>query len=263
MTTIGDYPPNPPPEVLDRRLACSVHPHMPAAAYCTECRRPYSGRFLSVLADGRAVCFRCVRDQRLSTLEPGETRTDIDPAFENGWWRAAVGAIRTPIETIGVRPYEGPVRPAFIFGLVMSLLGSVLPLVFPAIFAPEALTAIFEAAYGEGEGRPELTADQMRMAFFSALPIAALLKLGIGAALLHVGLRLAGARTGHFRESVRAFALSTGVLLFAIIPPPYGLMVISLLWGSAMMRWVQARYSLSPLLSMIAIFPALLLLVIL
>lgn len=244
-----------------RRFACSVQPHLPAAAYCTECRRPYAGRFLSVLQDGRAVCYRCVTDQRLKTVADEEESVVGDPAFANGWFGAISGVIRDPRRFLGTKAYTGSVKPALRFGFVMCLAGAVLPLVFPAIFAPETLNEAWQKAYGQAE--VQLTPAQLRMAFLTALPVAAALKLLVGSALFHVGIRLAGAREGMFREHFRVFALSTGVLLFAIVPPPLGLMIMSLLWGNAMMKWTGARYGLSPMMSMIAVFPALLLLVIL
>lgn len=245
----------------DRRFACSVQPHLPAAAYCTECRRPYAGRFLSVLQDGRAVCYRCVADQRLDTVADEEVAPGKDPAFRNGWFGAIPGVLRKPRSFLGTEPYTGSVKPALRFGFVMCLAGALLPLIFPAIFAPETLNEAWQKAYGQTE--VQMTDAQLRLAFLTALPVAAGLKLLVGSALFHVGIRLAGAREGVFREHLRVFALSTGVLLFAIIPPPLGLMIMSLLWGSAMMKWTSARYGLSPIMSMVAVFPALLLLVIL
>lgn len=244
----------------DRRYACSVHPHLPAAAYCTQCRRPYAGRFLSVLRDGRAVCYRCVADQRLLTIAD-HVVVEGDPAFQNGWFGAIPGVLRDPRRFLGIEPYEGSVLPALRFGFILCLIGAVLPLIWPAIFAPETLNAALEKAYMRSE--VELTTDQMRMLFVAMLPLAAALKLLIGSALLHVGVRLAGAREGDYREHLRAFALSAGVLVFGIVPPPFGLILMVVLWSGAMIKWVSARYGISPVMSMIATFPAMLLLIVL
>lgn len=260
MSASATYTKNESTASSDRRFACSVQPHLPAAAYCTECRRPYAGRFLSVLQDGRAVCYRCVADHRLKTVADNEV-VEGDPAFRNGWLGVIPGVLRQPRRFLGTEPYTGSIKPALRFGFIMCLAGALLPLVWPAIFAPETLNEAWQKAYGQAE--VQLTEQQLRLAFLTALPVAAAMKLVIGSALFHVGIRLAGAREGAFKEHLRVFALSTGVLLFAVVPPPLGMMIMSLLWGSAMMKWTNGRYGLSPFMSMVAIFPALLLLVIL
>lgn len=246
--------------MAERPFACSVHPHLPAAAYCTECRRPYNGRFLSVLPDGRAVCYRCVVDQRLRTIAEEDLSTD-DPAFGQGFFQAGVRAVRDPRRILGTEEYTGPIRRAVLFGFFMCILGAVLPMVIPAIFAPEVIQEVLQRTFGERQ--PDLTPQQQQRAFLLSLPVFALMKLMLGSSLLHVGLRLAGARSGSFREHVRVFALCSSVLVFAIIPPPFGIMVMSLLWGSAMMKWVNGRYGLSAMMGMVAVFPALLVMVVL
>lgn len=243
-----------------RRYACSVQPHLPAAAFCTQCRRPYAGRYLSVLMDGRAVCYRCLQDQGLRTLDAPSTTTG-DYAFQEGWWGAITGVIRTPTQTIGRFPTDMPVRQAMVFGFVMCLIGALLPVVWATLLTPESVDEIFQKAYA-GRG-VDVSATQMRALFLMALPFAAAFKLFLGSVLLHVGIRVSGARDTRFAENARAFALSAATLLFGIVPAPFGLILVAVVWSRVMMRWVYARYQIPPLRALFALLPALLLMAVL
>lgn len=240
-----------------RRYACSVQPHLPAAAFCTQCRRPYAGRFLSVGEDGRAVCYRCIEDHGVRTLD-APTAHDKDPAFEGGWIAAVSGVVRTPMKTIGHFSPQSSIRPAMIFGFVMCLIGAVLPILWVMILSPQSLDEVFQKVYAESS--LELTKTQMQAFLLLALPLAAGFKLWVGSALLHMGVRVAGAGDAKFAENARAFALSTATLLFSIVPAPFGLILVAVVWSRVMMRWVYARYNIPPLRALFALLPALLLL---
>lgn len=243
-----------------RRYACSVQPHLPAAAFCTQCRRPYAGRFLSVLRDGRAVCYRCLEDQGLQPVTTPRIG-DGDPAFEKGWWGAIRGVVRAPVQTIGASRYKGSIRPALIFGFVMCLIGAVVPILWALVLSPEGVQETIESVYANRG----MTVDpeQMRTMFITALPLAAAFKLIFGSVLLHYGIRFAGVHNVRFRESMRAFALSSGVLMLSVVPAPVGILLIAVLWARAMNRWVHVRYGLTPIRGMLALLPALVLMTIL
>lgn len=243
-----------------RRYACSVQPHLPAAAFCTQCRRPYAGRYLSVILDGRAVCYRCISDQGLRTLDT-PSAYEGDYAFKDGWWGAITGVMRTPNQTIGHFPKEVSIRRAMVFGFVMCLVGAILPVVWAMALTPESVNELFQKAYA-GRG-VDLSVAQMRTTFLMALPFAAAVKLFLGSVLLHLGIRVSGARDAQFAENARAFALSAATLLFAIVPAPFGLILVAVVWSRVMMRWVYARYNIPPLRALIALLPALLLMSIL
>lgn len=240
-----------------RRYACSVQPHLPAAAFCTQCRRPYAGRFLSVGEDGRAVCYRCIADHGVRTLDAPMSH-DKDPAFEEGWLGAVSGVVRTPMKTIGRFSAKASIRPAMVFGFVMCLVGAVLPVVWVMILSPQSIDEVFQKVYADRN--LDLTMTQMRAFFLMALPFAAGFKLLLGSALLHMGVRVAGAKDARFAENARAFALSTATLLFSIVPAPFGLILVAVVWSRVMMRWVYARYNIPPLRALLALLPALLLL---
>lgn len=212
------------------------------------------------MSDGRAVCYRCLEDHGLQTVTTQPTG-DGDPAFQKGWWGAVKGVIRAPIQTIGSTTYEGSIRPALIFGFVMCLIGAVLPILWALLLSPESVQETIEQAYA-GRGM-SIDPEQMRMLFISALPIAAAFKLFFGSVLLHYGVRFAGVHNVRFRENARAFALSSGVLLFSIVPAPIGVLLIAVIWARIMIRWVHVRYGLSPLRGMLALLPALVLMTIL
>lgn len=242
-----------------RRYACSVQPHLPAAAFCTQCRRPYAGRFLSILEDGRAVCYRCLSDHGLRTLDapPTQTASGKDPAFAEGWWGAVSGVIRNPIQTIGRHAPTMSIRSALRFGFVMCVIGSALPILWGSILAPESVNEVFQRTYANTE--MELSMTQMRTLLILSIPFAAAFKLFLGSALLHLGVRVSGAKDARYKENLRAFALSSAALLCNIIPAPFGLLLVAVIWSRVMMRWVFGRYRIPPMRAMFALLPALLL----
>lgn len=212
------------------------------------------------MPDGRAVCYRCLEDHGLQTVATPRTG-EGDPAFEKGWLGAVKGVIRAPVQTIGSTAYEGSIRPALIFGFVMCLIGVVMPILWQLLISPEGVQASLEEMYASRGMTVDPT--QIRRLLITALPLAAALKLLLGSVLLHYGIRFAGVQNVRFRDNARAFALSSGVLLFAIIPRPIGVLLIAVIWARVMIRWVHARYGLSPIRGMLALLPALVLMTIL
>lgn len=242
-----------------RRYACSVQPHLPAAAFCTQCRRPYAGRFLSVLEDGRAVCYRCLADHGLRTLDAPSTAnaSGEDPAFAEGWWGAVSGVIRKPIQTIGRHAPTMSIRTAVTFGFVMCLIGSALPILWASVLSPDSVNEVFQRTYASTE--MELSQTQMRTLLIVSLPFAAGFKLFLGSALLHLGMRVSGAKDARYKENLRALSLSSATLLCNIIPAPFGLLLVAVLWSRVMMRWTFGRYGIPPMRAMFALLPTLLL----
>ena len=52
-------------------LRCSANPALNATALCTVCGAPFSGKFLGVRPDGRAVCFGCARREDIYLVSTG------------------------------------------------------------------------------------------------------------------------------------------------------------------------------------------------
>lgn len=247
------------PSTTDSSISCSVQAHLPAAAFCTVCRRPYAGRFLSVLNDGRAVCFRCASDSSLATLgedEPLDTSAG-DPAFQHGLLRAVPFILLKPARAIGSTPYKGRIGPAVRFGYLAALVGRLATVGWLFTLNQDAATKAIQARMDQMGA--ELSADDLRTALWTSLPIAVFISMAVGVVLFHVGLRLCGARDGSFREHARAYALGSCALLFGLLPPPLGLPLICLAWMSAMMVWTRARYGFTGVRATLAMMPALLL----
>lgn len=242
-------------------ISCSVQAHLPAAAFCTVCKRPYAGRFLSVLNDGRAVCFRCASDRSLATLGAPEPEDDYDGigerAFQKGLLRAIPFILLKPAKAIGTAPAPNArLWPALRFGFLASLVGRFATVAWLfAIDKEGAMKAIESRMERMGAA---VTEDQVRTAIWTSLPIAVALSMMVGIALFHLGLRISGA-TGTFREHARAYALGSAALLFGLLPPPLGLPMICLAWMSAMMVWARARYGFSGFRAALALIPTLLL----
>lgn len=211
------------------------------------------------MPDGRAICYRCVADHQVPTVTVRPTVPGKDPALAQGWVHAVVGIMRDPIGYLGAQPYVGSIRPAMLYGLVFCLVGAALSIMWMVLLnsdkMQESIATLSHAYASQGM---TMTPVQLRLIFLSSIPIAAVIKLLLGGALLHMGVLLAGGRPTQLREQMRIFALSTGVLLLAVVPPPFSIFLIAIVWGGAMMKWLHARYGLGPFRSMFAVLPALL-----
>lgn len=212
-----------------------------------------------MLNDGRAVCFRCASDSSLATLGQERTRDTAagDPAFQHGLHRAVPFILLKPARAIGSAPYQGRIGPALRFGFAAALVGRLATVGWLFALNQDAAMKALEARMDQMGA--QLSADEVRTALWTSLPIAVLISMGVGIVLFHTGLRLCGARDGSFRENARAYALGSSALLFGLLPPPLGLPLICLAWMSVMMVWTRARYGFSGFRATLAMMPALLL----
>lgn len=169
-----------------------------------------------------------------------------------------VGVVRDPIGYLGTEPYRGSMTAAMLYGFVFCLIGSSLSIMWMVLLnadkMQESIETLSQAYSAQGFA---LTTVQLRMIFLSSIPIAAVIKLFMGGLLLHLGVKLTGGGATRLKEQMRIFALSTGVLLLGVVPPPFSIFLIAIFWGGAMMKWMHARYAMGPFRSMFAVLPAL------
>lgn len=236
---------------------CSVQPHLPAAAFCTVCRRPYAGRYLGVRPDGRAICFRCARDQKIDFADTAPA--EGDPALRGGLLQT-LGAILLRAHLTLNQRYEGSIVPALRFGYLATLAGLVFYLAWQFLLAPEAIDSIIEGVLEQTGGATTMRAA--RLSLWAVLPIVAAVRLALGAFALHIGLKLAGA-DGALREHARVFALTSSALVLCVLPLYVGSLLAEVLWVMATMAWIRTRYDFTTLRTIAAVLPALLIVVLL
>ena len=233
-------------------VMCTVHVETPAAAFCTVCRRPYGGRFLGVLPDGRAVCYRCAADEKLELASLDAPTSEVDAALAGGWASATARILLRPLVTIGLR-YRGPVGPSLRYGFAATVLGLVMWLGWSLILQRDA---IIEAVLASSAERGlDASAGDVQLALWMMVPLLAALRLGLGVVAFHVGTRLAGA-DGTFRENARVFALSSASMLFCVVPMQIGALLSYLVWLMLTLSWVRVRYELNAWRSIVALMPA-------
>lgn len=224
----------------DAEIWCSVRPYLPAAAFCTICRRSYSGRYLSVVADGRAACFRCVADQRLTTIE--RTNGKRDPAFRSG-----IFALLLAILTGGPRAltpaYRGPIWKALLFGAICSIFGTWFSMV--RFLASSQGQELFQQTLERAQ--PPIAEEVLRAAFLWATPLVAVMRMAMGAILVHVMLRLwVGENTQPLRVHARLYAFTCASSLLLVLPGLWGALATNAIWCMASFNWIRQVYPTLP-----------------
>lgn len=242
----------------DGDFYCSVQPHLPAAAFCTVCRRPYSGRYLGVRPDGRAICFRCARDQRIDFADV-TPRGEGDPALRGSLFQK-LGAILLRAHLTLNQRYEGSIVPALRFGYLTTLAGLVFYLSWQFLLAPEAIDAVLEGVIEQTGGATSMRAA--RLSLWAVMPVVAAVRMVAGIFALHLGLRLAGA-DGSLRDHARIFALTSSALVLCALPLFVGSLLAEVMWVMATMAWIRTRYDFTTLRTIGAILPALIVVVLL
>lgn len=241
MNPIDDWP-----------LRCVANPQLPAAAFCTVCRQPFSGKFLGVRDDGRAVCHGCARrDDIPLNGAPHSEGQHADPLLQQGWFRASAAVVATPHISLARDDASSP-WPAIAFGFVATLFGYALTLgwnivLYPALFVAE-VSANAEALGFSGE-RTALT-----WLAWLGTPIAAGLRLFVGTIILHVCL-LVPARDARVASTARIFGLSSVALLLCAIPI-VGSYLAMVVWISTVLAWLRARYRIRTFMALFVILPS-------
>ena len=234
---------------------CSVRPHLPAAAFCTVCRRRYAGRYLSIVPDGCAVCFRCISDFGLGTVE--RLDADRDPVFRRGVFSALFNVLSGNYSSFSVH-YRGQIRSAILFGLSCSILGlwAAIGWFLASDGAGEALQRVVDRSEGQ------LSVDELRRMIPWMVPFAAAVRLFFGAMMIHGMLRIfSTAERGTLRVHTRFYALSCASLLLLALPGMWGAVASNITWTFATISWVRRLYpELSVWRVMIVVLPHILLL---
>jgi hypothetical protein len=232
-------------------IRCSVRPEYKAAAFCTICRRPYSGRYLDIASDGRAVCHRCREDHDIPLFNPSDSKHD--PALKEGVAKAITQVLLKPHELFEER-WDGSPWPAIRFGLLISIVGLVFWnawfWVFSADLADDAIQVVAERT---GQ---QVSRDAVQAWSWFTLPIIAVLRLALGTLGLHLGFRLAGAPKRQFQDHVRLYALASCALILCIVPSWVGAFLANVAWLTTCMAFARVRYNFSMGRTLLALLPA-------
>lgn len=236
-------------------LRCSANPALNATALCTVCGAPFSGKFLGVRPDGRAVCFGCARREDIYLVSTGGGAGELgDPVLSQGWTQAAVTLLTRPYDALR-DGHSGPIGGAVWFGLAATMFG----------FA--ATTAWDMALSGDAyiDTYLQLLADAGVTATRSELPaliavsslLSAPLRLFSGALLFHLGARAVAGREAQLRPDARVFALGSVALVLCGVPA-LGPLLSLLIWTSTAVAYLRQRYALGTAQSLVALLPSLL-----
>ncbi len=233
-------------------LPCSAHAALPAAALCALCLRPYAGRFLSPLPDGRACCSTCADREGLHVIDSPHGSADADPVLAGGWGSTFRRVVVEPHRGLVVE-HDGPIGPALRAGFAFTVVGYLIRTAWDYVLQYDAVMAML--AEQVGPGVPEAT---LSLTPWLAVPIAAVFRLVGGSLLLHLGLRLTGIGPGTLRPHARIFALTSVTLLLCVIPV-IGPLLALVAWMSSTLAWTRRRYGLPTWRALAATLPALLL----
>lgn len=231
---------------------CAANPALIASAWCTNCRQPFSGRFLATRPDGRCVCRACAERDSIETIRIHDGRL-VDPAVSRGWRAVFVGVTLLPWRPA---PWlmNGPLRPAFRFGLACTLAGYAMALGWAFVFSRDELLEVLRAA-AEGQ---TLSDQALLWMPWIGLPFVSALRMLLGAAALHFGARaIAGVPRGAWRIHLRFFALSSVTLLFCAVPA-VGPTIAGAVWCAASITMLRQVWGITTMRALGALVPAIL-----
>lgn len=232
---------------------CSANPSLAAAAICTSCRRPFAGKFLAVRTDGRAICYTCAQREDVDVI-PRDDLRDEDPILRGSWKESFTRVVAdTPVQF--ANDFTGAVGPALRAGYLWTVFGYVLTWMWLYIFQYQSVMEWLESSFEQ-----PIDPNLMPWIPWAAIPIMAALRLFVGAAFFHFGLRLSGAPKETYGQHLRFFALSSVTLLLCVIPIAGPILAI-VAWLNAAMAYGRVRYKLSGLGGILAVVPGLLVVV--
>jgi hypothetical protein len=235
-----------------RPVFCSVNHQLIASAFCTVCRKPFSGRYIGVRRDGRAVCHPCAQREGIDLVDSGAPAAG-DPVLKGRlrdiFFRIAV----TTAETFA-RDFNGPLGPSLRFGYITTVIGYAAALGWIYLLRYDAFIAALTEVNGASVP-PEL----MPWAPWLGLPVTAAMRLVVGVTLMHAGFRMVGVPAGTFSQHARLFALTSVSLLLCAVPV-LGPFFALAMWMNVSMTYLRSRYAISPIRSMLATLPCLLVL---
>ncbi len=233
---------------------CSANPKLGADAFCTACRQPYSGKFLGVRTDGRAVCFACARREALDLRAAPENEDPSDPVLSDGWFHAIRKMITQPHRTFEF-PYGGRLGSTLLFGYLFTFFGFIATTMWNLALQKDGYLEWHVQTWERAE--VVLTNDQVTQLLWMVMPFYAVLRLVVGAALLHVGIRLIVGEDVEWKASLRLFALTSGTLALCVIPM-LGPFLALVTWISASMAYMHTQHEVRTVRGLMALLPCLL-----
>lgn len=236
-------------------VLCSANPQLPAAAFCSVCHQPFSGKFLAVRQDGRAICFACARrdDVPVHGVRDAVERTGL---FDAGWLKPALAMIFAPQRALQASRLQQPAQ-VVTFAFVMALFGYGVTLGWTYLLEYEAaLASLTERAAELGW---DVSAQALAWLPWGTLPVVAALRILLGGVSLHLAVRIARPNDASWPDTLRAWGLSNALLVLCVVPfvGPFASMI---LWISAMLGWFRERHGLGPFASLFAVLPTVIIL---
>jgi hypothetical protein len=145
---------------------------------------------------------------------PWEDLTHI--GFFNGLWTTIKGALFKPSQFFRSLPAEGGLSKPTGFYVLLSMFAAAMQTVWFSVF--------FDTLNQRFHFPPEITQNvqfsltQDLVGIAVLTPALALLKIGVGAAILHLALRTMNAASGGFAATYRVVAYTSATALFSLIP---------------------------------------------
>lgn len=233
-------------------VMCSANPLLPAAAYCSECQEPHSGKFLSVRRDGRAICFACARRDGTPVFQRRTVPKGADPVLGGGFARTLLAMFVAPHRAL-VAPGVRAAAPLLAIAFGFSLLGYGFTLGWTYLLSYEAVVGLLREQVA---ALPFAVSDGLLPWLpWVAWPFVAAVRVLLGATTLHLTVRLANPNDADWRETLRVWALSSALLMACVLPLA-GTFVSMVLWISAMLGWFRVRHGLGPIGSLFAVLPS-------
>ena len=191
---------------------CEYHPGAPAIAICTVCEEDICASCHHSALTGYAVCASCqqsVVDALATRWEQADRVRDLPYAFLH----TVVAALSSPRNFFArVRPEGGWVRPLAL-GLICMEIGTMVGNAWAYLFVDsfgEVMKQYAEAM--------QTSVDQAVPMFFLNLPFVVPLVFALHLGLLHVSLKLMGART-RWSATARIVGFSSAAFILQIVPP--------------------------------------------
>jgi hypothetical protein len=235
-------------------LRCTANPQLPAAAFCAACDQPYSGEFMAVRPEGRAICVACARRDGVRVHGQRPPSPDTDSILRAGWASTLVAILVSPARTLATRT-NAPVLPAVAFGLSVTAFGYAATLGWATLLDYPGLVASAQTAF-EALDAASNAATAVGLVW-ALVPVATVLRLFLSALALYVPLAMRRGNNATWADTLRTVCLANGALVLCALPL-VGPLAAVVVWIAAVLGWLRLRHRLGPFAAMFVIIPSVL-----
>lgn len=221
---------------------CSVMTSRKADAWCGECGLPFSGRFLSMAIDGRAVCRRCRHNPGVILLlnEESSLRRRL-----LGLVRTPLALLRAPTATLRLLSETRGLSPLLYAWAWLSISYAAWS-AWLSRLAPESIPPTLQELLANADASGPTLEVLVNDGWILVFPSVAFLRLVMGVTTLLASAHLVGMPHSQRPRLVNTYAISQAAFLLTFIPTFVGPLLAGFAW-SLLMVYGTSHWTLGKL----------------